>query len=100
MTNPIKPSQVEHGFYYEKKNAPGWLRLILHRRGDEVVYADFTGLGTCWTSTLSRWACAKYNAAEAAKLFPKEVADIAKIVDGLPASHRLPASQGGPTSRR
>jgi hypothetical protein len=25
---PVKPSQVEVGFYYEKKNVRGWLRHV------------------------------------------------------------------------
>ncbi|WP_439370720.1 hypothetical protein [Bradyrhizobium sp. DASA03120] len=81
MSGPIKASQVEQGFYYEKTDTPGWLRLIVRRHGDEVVYADFTGLSQCWASTIARWAGTKYSQIEAARLFPKVVADIARQLE-------------------
>ncbi|RXG89548.1 hypothetical protein [Bradyrhizobium zhanjiangense] len=81
MTTAVKASQVEQGFYYEKTGTPGWLRLIVHRHGDEVAYADFTGLSKCWVATIARWAGAQYTQAEAARLFPKEVADITRHLE-------------------
>lgn len=78
MTNPLKASQVEQGFYCEKTGTPGWLRLIVRRHGDEVAYADFTGLSQCWASTVARWAGAKYTQIEAARLLPQGVVDIAR----------------------
>ncbi|MET4121106.1 hypothetical protein ABIB85_007536 [Bradyrhizobium sp. JR1.5] len=53
-------------------------RLIVPRHGDAIVYADFTGLNQCWASIIARWAGAKHTQIEAARLFPKEVADIAR----------------------
>lgn len=81
MSGPVSASQVEQGFYYEKTGTPGWLHLIVRRHGDEIVYADFTGLSQCWASTIARRAGAKYTQIEAARLFPKEVADIARHLD-------------------
>lgn len=78
MTNPLEALQVEQGFYYEKTGTPGWLRLIVHRHGDKVVY---TGLSQCWASTVARWAGAKYTQIDAARLFPKEAADIARHLE-------------------
>lgn len=74
MTCPVKASQSEQ-VSYEKTGTPGWLRLIVHWDRDEVVYVDFTGL-TQWASGIARCAGAKYTHIEA-RLFPKEVADIA-----------------------
>ena len=81
MSGSVKASQVEQGFYYEKTGTPGWLRLIVRRHGDEVIYADFTGLSQCWASTIARWAGVKYTQIEATTLFPKEVADIARHLE-------------------
>ncbi|UPJ49345.1 hypothetical protein IVB30_41510 [Bradyrhizobium sp. 200] len=81
MTSPVKASQVEQGFLYEKTGTPGWLRLIVRRHGDEVVYTDFTGLSKCWVSTIARWVGAKYTQLKAARPFPKEVADIARHLE-------------------
>ncbi|MDH2348147.1 hypothetical protein [Bradyrhizobium sp. SSUT77] len=74
-------SEVEQGSYYEKTGMPGSLRMIVHRHGDKIVYADFTGLTKCWASTSARRAGAQYTQAEAARLFPKEVADIARHLE-------------------
>ncbi|MCK1585373.1 hypothetical protein IVB03_38890 [Bradyrhizobium sp. 168] len=74
MSCPVKASQSEQGFY-EKTSTPGWLRLIVHRHGDEAVYVGFTGLSQ-WTSSFARCAGAKYTQIEA-RLFPKELAGIA-----------------------
>jgi hypothetical protein len=43
----MKPSDIEPGFYYEKKTMAGWLRLVVGRRDGFMVYADFTGHGMC-----------------------------------------------------
>ncbi|MGY3077938.1 hypothetical protein ACVWZZ_004346 [Bradyrhizobium sp. LM6.10] len=75
MTCPVKASQSEQGSYYAKTSTPGWLRLIVQWDGDEVPYVDFSGLSQ-WASSIARCAGAKYTQIKA-RLFPKEVADIA-----------------------
>jgi hypothetical protein len=55
--NTVPPSLIEAGFYY-KGNNPGWLRRVIDSSGHEggVRYVDFTGIGQCGISSLSRWA--------------------------------------------
>ena len=75
----VTPSLIETGHYYLKKGYPDWLRqtLGLNHLG-QMVYVDFTGIGACRLSTLSRWASLGFTAEEAAARFPKEVAAIEK----------------------
>jgi hypothetical protein len=74
----VPPSQVQEGFYYEKENSPGWLRLAIRVWGDVVVYADFVGYGQ--RTHLGRWAQRRLTPKEAETEFPKEVAKIAQAM--------------------
>jgi hypothetical protein len=81
----MKPSGIEPGFYYEKRNMPGWLRLIVSKDKYQVVYADFIDYGPCRIESFGRWANnQRYTAEKAAERFSKEVADISKVLEGLP----------------
>ena len=81
----MKPSDIETGFYYEKSNVPGWLRFIVSMDKHQVLYADFIDYGQCRVESLGRWANnQRYTAEKAAERFPKEVADISKVPEGLP----------------
>jgi hypothetical protein len=81
----MKPSNIEPGFYYEKRNVPGWLRFVVAIDKHQVVYADFIDYGQCRVESLGRWANnQRYTAEKAAERFPKEVADISKVLEGLP----------------
>jgi hypothetical protein len=69
------PSLIEAGFYYEKGNNPGWLRRVVDFRGHEgrVCYVDFTGVGQCDISSLSRWVQRRLTREEAMAEFPDEI---------------------------
>ena len=77
----MKRSEVEPGFYYEKKEVPGRLRLVLYIRGGGATYAESTGDGHIGRHlTLQRWASRRLSAEEAEKEFPDEVAKIAAVL--------------------
>ena len=81
----MKPSNIKPGFYYEKRNVPGWLRFIVAIDKHQVVYADFIDYGQCRVESFGRWANnQRYTAEKAAERFSKEVADISKVPEGLP----------------
>jgi hypothetical protein len=73
--NTVSPSLIEAGFYYEKGNNPGWLRRVIDFSGheDRVRYVDFTGVGQCDISSLSRWARRRLTHEEAMVEFPDEI---------------------------
>lgn len=73
--NTVPPSLIEAGFYYEKGNNPGWLRRVIDFSGHEgkVRYVDFTGVGQCDISSLSRWARRRLTHEEAMVEFPDEI---------------------------
>jgi hypothetical protein len=77
----MKPSDIEPGFYYEKRNVSGWLRFIVSIDKHQVLYADFIDYGHCRVESLLRWANRRYSAEKAAVQFPKEVGDIAKVLE-------------------
>ena len=80
----MKQSDIEPGFYFEKKNRPGWLRFIVSMHGYWVLYADHVGYGQCTVAALIRYAKQRYSAQKAVELFPKEVADIEKVLERGP----------------
>jgi hypothetical protein len=80
----MKSSDIEPGFYYENKNRSGWLRFIVSIDGYVVLYADFTGYSQCTVEALMQWAKQRYSAEKAAEQFPKEVADIGKVLERDP----------------
>jgi hypothetical protein len=61
---------VEAGQYYAKRNANDWLRLILRRYGDDIIYADSFGIGLCSIGRLVNWA------AERGPLSADELAEV------------------------
>ncbi len=71
----VHPSEIQSGFYYEKANSPGWLRLVVRVWGDTVTYVDFTGYGE--RTQFGLWPLRRLTAAEAETEFPNEVAKIA-----------------------
>ena len=77
----MKPSNIKPGFYYEKRNVPGWLRFIVAIDKHQVVYADFIDYGQCRVESFGRWANQRYSAEKAAERFPKKVADIGKVLE-------------------
>jgi hypothetical protein len=79
MIEHVTPSLIHLGFHYEKKNTPGWLRLVLRFERGYFIYADFIGLGMCGSDTLARWSRAGYTAEEAIAKFPDECAKIDKV---------------------
>ncbi|KRQ99318.1 hypothetical protein CP49_12040 [Bradyrhizobium valentinum] len=74
----MRSADVQEGFYYEKANRRGWLRLAVKVRGDTVTYIDFTGIGEC--TGFGRWAQRRLTLAEARAEFPREVAKISEQI--------------------
>ncbi|XSC46401.1 hypothetical protein ACF1BQ_011405 [Bradyrhizobium sp. RDT10] len=81
-TSHRAPSLIEAGFYYEKGNSPSWLRRVIDFRGHEgrVRYVDFTGVGQCDISSLSRWAQRRLTREEGMTEFPDEIRKLEKRV--------------------
>jgi hypothetical protein len=90
MSTPFVRKDVDAGQYYASLKDPTWLRLVLHRHGDRVRYADFASIGECSIGTFARFTNRGPLTAEELKSHGNEIAKIeAKRFELDTEAHKL-----------